>query len=101
MNDHFRSKPLLRLSYEIPCTLRIRGVCEGGVGEPCHSNQSRHGKGGSIKAHDCFYASGCRSCHRELDHGKRFTREEKADLWQRAFEETLLQLWQRGLIKVA
>lgn len=97
---NYRDRALLDLAYQLNCTLQIGGVCEGGPGEPCHSNQSRHGKGGSIKAHDCFFASGCRSCHRELDQGKRFTREEKAEIWQRAHERTLLQLWEQGLIRV-
>ncbi len=98
---NYRDRSLLDLAYQLNCTLQIDVVCEGGPGEPCHSNQSRHGKGGSIKAHDCFFASGCRSCHRELDQGKRFTREEKAEIWQRAHERTLLQLWEQGLIRVA
>lgn len=101
MNSYYRDRALLDAVYQIDCTLQIPGVCEGGAGEPAHSNQSRHGKGGSIKAHDCFVAAGCRSCHRELDQGKRFTREEKADIWQRAHERTLLQLFQQGLIRVA
>lgn len=98
---NYRDRALLDLAYKIDCTLQIDGICEGGRGEPCHSNQSRHGKGGMIKAHDLFFASGCRCCHRELDQGKRFTREEKADIWQRAHERTLLQLFQLGLVRVA
>lgn len=101
MNGYYRDRALLNLAYEIDCTLEVDGCCEGGRGEPCHSNQSRHGKGGSIKAHDVFFAAGCRPCHRELDQGKRFTREEKAEIWQRGYEKTMLQLWQQGLIRVA
>lgn len=100
MRSHYRDRALLDLAYQLNCTLQIDGVCEGGPGEPCHSNQSRHGKGGSIKAHDCFFASGCRSCHRELDQGRRFTREEKAEIWQRAHDLTMLQLWQQGYLRV-
>ncbi|MDT3468647.1 nuclease domain-containing protein [Stenotrophomonas maltophilia] len=98
--SNYRDRSLLDLAYQLNCTLQIDGVCEGGPGEPCHSNQSRHGKGGSIKAHDCFFASGCRSCHRELDQGKRFTREKKAEIWQRAHDLTMLQLWQQGYLQV-
>ena len=98
---NYRNRALLDLAYQIECTLQLPGQCEGGIGEPCHSNQSVHGKGGSLKAHDCFFASGCRSCHRELDQGKRYTREEKREFWQRAHERTLLALWERGLVKVA
>ncbi|HDX0835772.1 TPA: DUF1364 family protein [Stenotrophomonas maltophilia] len=100
MHGNYRDRALLNLAYQLSCTLQIEGVCEGGPGEPCHSNQSRHGKGGSIKAHDCFFASGCRSCHRELDQGKCFTRDEKAEIWQRAHDLTMLQLWQQGYLRV-
>lgn len=97
---NYRNRALLDLAYELECTLRIAGVCEGGKGEPCHSNQSRHGKGASIKAHDVFFASGCRSCHRELDQGRMFTKGEKVEIWQRAHDETMLQIFDLGLVKV-
>lgn len=99
MHGNYRNRDLLDLAYEIDCTLRIQGVCEGGMGEPCHSNQSRHGKGGALKAHDCFFAAGCRACHRELDQGKKFTLDEKIEIWQRGHERTMLELFRRGLIK--
>lgn len=98
---NYRNRQLLDLAYQIDCTARIEGVCEGGLGEPMHSNQSRHGKGGALKAHDCFFASGCRACHRELDQGNKFSREEKFAIWQAAHERTELELWRLGLIKVA
>jgi hypothetical protein len=34
-----------------------------------HSNQSRHGKGLGLKAHDCFVAFLCAHCHHWLDQG--------------------------------
>lgn len=64
--SNYRNRALLDLAYQLPCMLQFP-CCEGGVGEPAHSNQPRHGKGGSIKAHDCFFVPGCRCCHRELD----------------------------------
>lgn len=96
---NYRNRDLLDLAYQLECTLRLP-CCEGGIGEPAHSNQSRHGKGGSIKAHDLFFASACRSCHREIDQGKTMSREEKVEVWQRGHESTMLQLWQLGLIGV-
>lgn len=90
MNDHFRDKGWRDLTYLFPCYLRIPRVCEGGsAGEPAHSNQPRHGKGGSIKAHDCFVVPACRSCHREFDQGRSMTRDEKRELWESAFFEYL------------
>lgn len=101
MNSHYRSRALLDAVYQVNCTLRIPGVCEGGPGEPAHSNQSRHGKGGMIKAHDCFVAAACRPCHREIDQGSRLSREERREIWQAGHEETLLALFKRGLIEVS
>lgn len=98
--SNFRNRALLDLAYQLECQLQLPG-CEGGIaGEPAHSNQSRHGKGGSIKAHDCFFVPACRSCHVAIDQGKHMTREEKFDAWNAAFERTYLALWERGLIKV-
>lgn len=98
--SNYRNRGLLDLAYELPCMLQL-ACCEGGVGEPAHSNQPRHGKGGSIKAHDCFFVPACRPCHRELDQGKTMTRDEKRDAWDEAFLRTYQALWERGLIKVA
>lgn len=100
MNKHFRDRDLLSLTYQINCQFRLP-CCEGGPGEPAHSNQSRHGKGGSIKAHDCFIASGCRSCHREIDQGNTMSREQKFEAWQRAHEATLLEFFRLGLLRVS
>ncbi len=101
MHRNHRNRALLNLAYQLPCTLRIEGVCQGGMGEPCHSNQSRHGKGGAMKAHDHYFAAGCRACHVEIDQGVRLTREEKFDIWQRGYEMTQDMLWEKGLICVA
>lgn len=97
----YRNRALLDLAYQIECTVQLPGQCEGGYGEPAHSNQQRHGKGFGNKADDVFFASACRSCHRELDQGKRYTKDEKREFWQRAHERTLLAIWDRGLVKVA
>lgn len=94
---NYRNRALLDLAYELPCQVRLP-CCDGGRGEPAHSNRLRHGKGTGIKAHDCFFAAACRSCHRELDQGKTMTREEKQDAWQAAHDQTMLELWRRGLV---
>lgn len=97
---NYRNRKLLDLAYQITCTLLIPGVCVGGYGEPCHANWSIYGKGMSIKAHDCFFASGCRACHRELDQGHRFGKEEKLAIWEAGYHRTTLSLWRMGLIGV-
>lgn len=97
MNNQLRSRPLLNLAYSYPCLLRLP-CCEGGdAGEPAHSNQSIHGKGGAMKAHDCFHVPACRACHREFDQGRTMTREEKGALWNRAYGEYLPMLFRDWL----
>lgn len=52
---------------------------------PCHSNQSKHGKGGALKAKHIFTGPGCHWCHQWLDQGKA-PREEKFSAFDRALE---------------
>ena len=100
--SNYENRKLLDLAYELPCQINIPEICQGGIAsEPAHSNQQEHGKGKSIKAHDCFFAAGCRACHREIDQGNKYPREQLRDFWRRGFERTVLLLWERGLIKVA
>jgi hypothetical protein len=70
-----------------PCYLLLPGILrhDPATVVPCHSNQSIHGKGMGIKAHDEFTVPGCDACHRELDQGSRFTRDEKFGFWNRAY----------------
>jgi hypothetical protein len=96
----YRDRELLDLAYTQPCALRLP-CCEGGdAGEPAHSNQPQHGKGGAQKAHDCFHVPACRACHLELDQGRTMDRETKRAVWDRAFGEYLPALFRAGLIGV-
>lgn len=52
---------------------------------PCHSNQSKHGKGMGLKASDKMTVPGCFDCHRILDQGGQMTREEKVSAWDAAY----------------
>lgn len=94
---NYRNRRLLDLAHRLPCQCCGRGQAS----EPAHSNQSKHGKGMSIKSHDVFFAALCHDCHASLDQGSKLTREERQEMWQRAFEKTLLVLWERKLIQVA
>ncbi|QCP50175.1 DUF1364 family protein [Trinickia violacea] len=56
------------------CYLLVPGVCcsVGWAHESvvdCHSNQSKHGKGGALKAKHEFTVPGCGPCHYWLDFG--------------------------------
>lgn len=92
----YRNKRLLEACRELPC--QNCGLEDGTV-VAAHSNQLRHGKGRGIKAHDCFVAAMCFKCHKELDEGG-LARDEKVEMWQRAHENTLVELFNRGILGV-
>lgn len=98
MNDYYRSRKLLNLAKGQCC--QLCGAQDGTV-VSAHSNQSRHGKGMSIKAHDCFVAWLCMRCHAEIDQGGKLSREEKREWWQVAHEKTLLQMFSQGMLAVS
>lgn len=83
-----QDKTMLTACRGQQCWLAIPGVCRGDIATvvPCHSNQGTHGKGMGIKARDEYTVPGCMHCHSELDQGRLFSREEKASLWNAAFE---------------
>lgn len=70
------------------CFLCVPFVClsVGGIETvvPCHSNQSKHGKGMGIKARDQFTVPGCMACHAWLDQGPA-PRELKNEIWDLAY----------------
>lgn len=97
---NYRNRALLELAQDAPCFVRL-WKCDGRANVvAAHSNRQRHGKGRGIKAHDCFIAFACHSCHYKIDQGNELTREQRADAWERGFEGTLLHLWRSGLIQV-
>jgi hypothetical protein len=83
-----------------PCYLQLVPCSGRDTVVPAHSNQSRHGRGFSFKSHDLFTVPACHACHQALDHGKDFTREQKADAFQRAWEAWMLHLFQSGKVMV-
>jgi hypothetical protein len=83
------NKAMLNACRGESCYLAIPGVCRGDVATvvPCHSNQSKHGKGMGIKADDKYTVPGCMHCHAELDQGFSLTREQKAAHWDWAYTQ--------------
>ena len=68
------------------CYLRLAPVCAGhDTVVPCHSNQSRDGKGMGLKASDEKTVPGCFTCHALLDQGAKHTRAEKFAAWDAAY----------------
>lgn len=95
----FRSRPLLDLARDLPCTLRLPG-CTNRNCVPAHSNWQSEGKGRGIKAEDCFFAAACPECHYLIDDEKRMGRAARRDAWVKGFLETVRLLWERGLVAV-
>ena len=96
--SNYRNPKLLKLAKDQPCMLC--GAQDGTV-VAAHSNWSEHGKGMSIKAHDCFIAFLCHMCHAEIDQGSRLTKEERKDQWRLAHDRTMLSLFQNDHLMVA
>jgi hypothetical protein len=65
---------------------------KGGPSQAAHSNQAIHGKGRSIKASDEYTAALCQSCHAEIDSGSHLTGEQRAQLWDLAYQRTCASL---------
>lgn len=53
------------------------------------------------KASDEFTVPGCAACHRELDQGKRFHKEEKRAIWRQAWIRWMHFLFSTGRVVVA
>ena len=70
--------------YGEPCFLRMPGMRCWSLDTvvPAHRNE---GKGMGLKVDDELTVPACYGCHAEYDQGKRFTREEKREFWNRAF----------------
>lgn len=90
---YIRSPELLAAVRKLPCM--VTGVV--GRTEASHSNWSRDGKGGRIKADDNKVAAISRDIHHELDQGRRWTREERQEIWWKAHCKTVRVLLARGL----
>jgi hypothetical protein len=94
---NYRNKKLLEAIRQLPC--QVCGIEDGTV-VAAHSNQQRHGKGMSIKAHDWAIAALCHTCHAHLDQGSHYDKDTRFAVWDKAFERTLHLLWERGIIEV-
>lgn len=88
----FRSKKLLEKLRECPC-----GICgaQDGTVIAAHRNE---GKGMGIKVSDALTAALCYQCHMTLDQGKDLSREERRNLWNKAFINTAQYMIENELL---
>lgn len=104
--SNFRCPALLRLARDQAC---MNCGIEDGTIVSAHSNSSTHGKGKSLKSHDCFIAFLCHRCHGWLDQGtgedptktwRAYVLGDKTEMFRKAMDKTTLHLWASGKIKV-
>ena len=83
---NYRNKALRDSAADEPCV--VCGMT--GVTVWAHSNQSSHGKGTGIKAHDLLGLYLCSNCHRSYD--MTMTREEARDFFRIYYPMTMVRL---------
>jgi len=93
----YRNQKLLEAVRESPC--QHCGRMDGTV-VAAHSNQSRDGKGRSLKANDYRIAALCFTCHAELDQGHKLSREERLNMFNEAHRATIGWLFENGRLEV-
>lgn len=91
----YRNQKLLEAVRKSPC--QHCGRMDGTV-VAAHSNQSRDGKGRSLKANDYRIAALCFACHAELDQGHKLSREERLNMWEAAHRGTVGWLFDNDVI---
>ena len=89
---YIRDKRLRSMCQQMPC--QHCGSLAGSTW--AHSNQSRHGKGRSIKSSDIYVAALCGECHMEVDQG-RGSRAERLAMWEDAHARTVAEAQRLGL----
>ncbi len=90
----YRNPKLIKLVRNIPCQhcgIQSETVCAA------HRNE---GKGMGIKVSDALVAALCYECHYTLDMGKNLSKEEKRDMWNRAYITTMQYLWEHEIIGI-
>lgn len=76
-----RNAALLALARDMPCLLRVPGICTDNRATTvaAHSNFHQHGKAGARKADDHYSVWACARCHHWLDGSFSATLEQKRD----------------------
>ena len=83
--NYVRDKAHLKRVAALPC--QLCGL--EGQTQAAHSNQAKHGKGRGLKASDEFTAALCQKHHAEIDQGSILTKQQRIDLWDMAYKNTL------------
>jgi hypothetical protein len=90
----YRNPKIIKILRQLPCQhcgIMSETVCAA------HRNE---GKGMGIKVSDALCAALCIECHVKLDNGKELTKEERRDMWNRAYIKTMQYLLEHEMIGV-
>lgn len=79
----YRNKKLLVLLRDLPCM-----ACGRSDGTVCAAHRNE-GKGMGLKNSDALVAALCHRCHYEMDNGKNMTKDERHDMWNKAYIKTI------------
>ena len=91
--NYVRDKKRLKAVALLPCQICFKE----GETQASHSNQSKHGKGRSIKASDEFTAALCQKCHAEIDQGRTLTQTQRESMWDLAYKRTIQLLDKKSI----
>ena len=92
----YRNEKLRRAVASLPC----QNCGLEGSTQASHSNQLSDGRGIGHKTSDAMLAALCNRCHYEIDYGKDLNREEKREIWDKAYRRTMRALIERELLVV-
>jgi hypothetical protein len=90
----YRNKAFLRAVASLPCQL----CGKENETQAAHANWSEYGKGMALKAHDCYVAALCVSCHHNIDQGSKLNYGERKELWEAAWRKTIRELFEQNLV---
>lgn len=97
----WRSTKMLALAQEAPYCMSCGMTNDGTLLCACHSNELAHGRGMGHKAADWAVAYCCADCHSRMDgRSGTLSKEEKRQIWRRAFIKTMGWLFESGRIRL-
>jgi len=97
-----RSKKIRQSARGKACTLRIPDICNGNPETTVFAHLPGN-KGIGTKNHDLFGVYACSDCHDWADGRKKSKYDDRLveeEQFLRALQETIIQLYQQGLIEV-
>lgn len=93
----YRNKRLLASANDQPCVLCHRG----GTTVAAHLRSVEFGSGTGIKCPDYFTAWLCQACHNLVDgRAGNLSRQERQEMWVRAYHRTVQQWFEQGIVVV-